>query len=133
MPNQYLVPSYHTHELELDFSGSLKTPGTIDLLGSSFERWDSYAGGDLYKRYATSGLAASVVVGAVPEASTWVMMILGSARLALLDTRAWINEQSPDFRAKTRANRAASGGSSFSDANARQDTLPIGKHSQSRN
>ncbi|MGX4770458.1 PEP-CTERM sorting domain-containing protein [Bradyrhizobium guangdongense] len=71
------LPSYHTHELELDFSGSLNTPGTIDVLGSSFERWDSYAGGDLYKRYATSGFATSAVVGAVPEPSTWVMMMLG--------------------------------------------------------
>ncbi len=75
------LPNYHTHELQLNFSGPLTTPGTIDVLGSSFERWDTYADGDLYKRYATSGFATSTVLGAVPEPSTWAMMIVGFAGL----------------------------------------------------
>ena len=82
------LPSYHTHELQLNFSGSLTTPGTIDVLGSSFERWDSYAGGDLYKRSATSGYATSTVLGAVPKPSTWVMMMIGFCGLGFAGYRS---------------------------------------------
>jgi hypothetical protein len=64
---------YTTRQLYLDFSGPLNTPGTVDLLSDSHE-----VEGHGFVRYGTGGYADSpLLTAAVPEPSTWAMMILG--------------------------------------------------------
>ena len=73
---------YTTRTLYLAFSGPLNTPGTVGLLSDSYE-----IEGHGFTRYGTGGYADSPVLTAVPEPSTWAMMILGFAGVGLMAYR----------------------------------------------
>ena len=73
-PQSGYLPLYVTHTLDLNFSGPLTTPGTIDLLNSSSE----YNGSHGFRRQVISGYATGV---SVPEPATWAMMLIGFGAL----------------------------------------------------
>ena len=87
-PQAGYLPDYVIHTLDLDFSGPLTAPGTIDLLTDSSE----YNGFNGFRRYVTSGYATGVLEGSVPEPATWALVIggFGLAGAALRRRRAQI-------------------------------------------